>query len=145
MSEWMRKDTDNIETYSAGMKQRIKLAQAVNARSTIVFLTNQRQVWIQRVGRKCLILSKIYHQSKNINIILSSHLLPDIEYTCQDVIVLREGKFVIKGNIEELKSTHRKMYEVRIKGDSDSFVSDLKSINVEFWEFERETISDYLT
>jgi ABC-2 type transport system ATP-binding protein len=127
----------NIETYSAGMKQRIKLAQALMHDPQLLLLDEPTTGMDPKGRQEMLDLIKDISSSKNINIILSSHLLPDIEYTCQDVIVLREGKLVIKGNIEELKSTHKKMFEVRIKGDSEVFLSELKSINVEFWESER--------
>lgn len=127
-----------IETYSAGMKQKVKLAQALMHDPKLLLLDEPTTGMDPKGRQEMLDLIKNISSEKNINIVLSSHLLPDIEYTCQDVIVLQEGKLLVKGNIEELKSTHRRMYEVRIKGDRNSFVSALKANEIECLESERE-------
>jgi len=129
-----------IETYSTGMKQKIKLAQALMHDPKLVLLDEPTTGMDPKGRQEMLDLVKDISSEKNINIILSSHLLPDIEYTCQNVIVLREGKLIIKGNIEELKSTHRKMFEVRIKGDRQRFVFALESNGIECLESEREIL-----
>lgn len=126
-----------IETYSTGMKQKIKLAQALIHDPKLLLLDEPTTGMDPKGRQEMLDLIKDISSSKDINIILSSHLLPDIEYTCQDVIVLRDGKLVITGNIQELKTTHKKMYEVRIKGNSEVFLSSLKSKGIELWEYER--------
>lgn len=119
-----------IETYSSGMKQRIKLAQAL-IHDPQLLLLDEPTVGMDPKGRQEMLdLIKDISLLKNINIILSSHLLPDIEYTCQDVVVLQGGKTVIYGNIEELKSAHQRMYEVRIKGDEEAFTSKLMSAGI---------------
>lgn len=126
-----------IETYSTGMRQKIKLAQALMHDPELLLLDEPTTGMDPKGRQEMLDLIKDISSSKNINIILSSHLLPDIEYTCQDVIVLRDGKLVITGNIQELKATHKKMYEVRIKGNGEVFLSTLKSKGVELWRSER--------
>ncbi|MGB9596800.1 MAG: ABC transporter ATP-binding protein [Candidatus Poribacteria bacterium] len=126
-----------IETYSTGMKQKIKLAQSLIHDPKLLLLDEPTTGMDPKGRQEMLDLIKDISSSKDINIILSSHILPDIEYTCQDVIVLREGKLVITGNIQDLKNTHKKIYEVRIKGDSEVFLSLLKSKGIELWEYER--------
>ena len=56
-----------------------------------------------------------------ISLLLCSHLLPDVEYACREVVVLNEGKVVRSGNIEELKSHRRRVYLVRGKGNQAAF------------------------
>ena len=120
-----------IETYSMGMKQRVKLAQAL-IHDPQLLLLDEPTVGMDPKGRQEMLdLIRDISSRKNINIILSSHLLPDIEYTCQDVVVLREGKVVVSGNIEELRSAYHRMYEVRIKGDEQLFVSALEASGVD--------------
>jgi ABC-2 type transport system ATP-binding protein len=60
--------------------------------------------------------------NKGINLILSSHLLPDVEYTCDHVIVMDKGAVVAQGPIEELKGPRGRVFEVRIKGDTAVFL-----------------------
>jgi len=120
-----------IDTYSTGMKQRIKLAQAL-IHDPELLLLDEPTVGMDPKGRQEMLdLIKDISSLKSIKIIVSSHLLPDIEYTCQDVIVLREGKVIVHGNINELKSSNLKMYEVRIKGNEDAFISELAGLDIE--------------
>jgi ABC-2 type transport system ATP-binding protein len=120
-----------IDTYSTGMKQRVKLAQAL-IHDPQLLLLDEPTVGMDPKGRQEMLdLIRDISSRKNINIILSSHLLPDIEYTCQDVIVLREGKVVVSGNIEKLRSSYQRMYEVRIKGNEQLFVSALEAFGVD--------------
>ena len=65
--------------------------------------------------------------NKNVNLILSSHLLPDVEYTCDHVVVMDKGTVATYGPIEALKGTHGRVYELRIKGDQAQFIEVLKA------------------
>jgi ABC-2 type transport system ATP-binding protein len=124
----------DIETYSAGMKQRIKLAQALIHDPDLMFL-DEPTTGMDPAGRQEMLeLIKDISTSKEINIIVSSHLLPDIEYACQDVVVISQGKIVVQGNIEELRNTNIRLFEVKIKGDKSVFTSALAKLGVEWHE-----------
>jgi ABC-2 type transport system ATP-binding protein len=58
-------------------------------------------------------------RNKGVNLILSSHLLPDVEYTCDSVIVLDKGRIAAAGPIEKLKQPRGRVYELRVKTASD--------------------------
>jgi len=123
-----------VETYSAGMKQRIKLAQALIHDPELLFL-DEPTTGMDPIGRQEMLdLIKDISTAKSISVIVSSHLLPDIEYACQDVVVIRQGKLVIQGNIEELKDTHHRLFEVKIKGDKKTFTSSLRQHGFEWRE-----------
>lgn len=128
------------ETYSAGMKQRIKLAQALVHDPKLLFL-DEPTSGMDPTGRQDMLdLIKDISTVKDIQIIISSHLLPDIEYACQDVVVMSQGEIVMQGNIEELRDAHGKTYEIRIKGDQKSFTSALEKLGLEW----RERSDDFL-
>jgi len=137
-----------IETYSAGMKQRVKLAQALMHDPKLLLLDEPTTGMDPKGRQEMLDLIKDISSQKGMNIVLSSHLLPDIEYTCHDVMVLSQGKLIVSGNIEELKSAHLKMFEVRIKGDEQSFTSALGDLGIGFTKSEnsiyRISLSDEL-
>src|SRR6188472_239382 len=78
----------NVETYSTGMKQRIKLAQALAHDPDLVFLDEPTNGLDPRGRDEMLELIRDLAQEKSVNVIVSSHLLPDVEYTCDDVVVM---------------------------------------------------------
>jgi len=125
-----------VQTYSVGMRQRIKLAQALVHDPELLFLDEPTNGMDPNGRHEILDLIKEISTEKDMHIILSSHLLPDVEYTCKDVIVLHQGKLVIQGNIEELRDDYRKLFEVKIKGDGEIFTSELKNLGCKCRETE---------
>jgi ABC-2 type transport system ATP-binding protein len=69
--------------------------------------------------------------NKNVNLILSSHLLPDVEYTCDDVVVMDKGQVAAQGPIAELKGPAGRVFEVRVKGDLLAFIDVLRTAGME--------------
>jgi ABC-2 type transport system ATP-binding protein len=55
-------------------------------------------------------------------VIFSSHILYDVEEVCSDVIMIKKGRMVVSGKIEELKKIDRSVFEVRLKGDPDRYL-----------------------
>lgn len=129
-----------IETYSAGMKQRIKLAQAL-IHDPELLLLDEPATGMDPTGRgEMLDLIQDISTAKDIQILMSSHLLPDIEYACQDVVVIHQGKLVTQGNIDELRDAHRKLFEVKVKGDKELFTSALERSGYEWREAENDIL-----
>ena len=93
----------NVETYSTGMKQRIKLAQALVHDPDLLFLDEPTNGMDPKGRDEMLELVRDLAHNKKIHLILSSHLLPDVEYTCDRVVVLDKGRVVAQGPIDTLK------------------------------------------
>jgi len=129
-----------VETYSAGMKQRIKLAQALIHDPELVFLDEPTTGMDPSGRQEMLDLIKDISTSKGINIMVSSHLLPDIEYACQDVVVISQGKIVVQGNIDELRNSNVKLFEVKIKGEKTIFTHALENISINWYESDDDFI-----
>lgn len=126
-----------IDTYSTGMRQRIKLAQALVHDPTIMLLDEPTN-GLDPDGRKAMLdLIQDISVNKGITVILSSHLLPDVENVCDQVMVLFQGELVTSGRIEDLKRMAERAYEVRIKGDEKRF-QDLLVQNSAHWEPRRD-------
>ena len=81
----------NVETYSTGMKQRIKLAQALVHDPDLLFLDEPTNGMDPKGRDEMLELIRDLAHNKGVNLILSSHLLPDVEYTCDHVVVIDKG------------------------------------------------------
>ena len=120
-----------VDTYSTGMKQRIKLAQALVHDPDLLFLDEPTNGMDPRGREEMLALVRDLAGRKGVNVILSSHVLPDVEATCERVVVLHQGQVVAQGPIAELKGTSRRAFEIRVKGDVARFVAGLRDAGVE--------------
>ena len=109
----------NVETYSTGMKQRVKLAQALVHGPQILFLDEPTNGLDPKGRMEMLQLIRDLSLRKNVHVVLSSHLLRDVEETCRSVVMLSHGKLVGQGSIEALKGASGELFEVRLKADAD--------------------------
>ncbi len=117
----------NVETYSTGMKQRIKLAQALVHDPDLLFLDEPTNGMDPKGRDEMLALIHDLGHHKQVNLILSSHLLPDVEATCDHVIVMDRGRIAREGPLQGLKGTGGSVFEVRIKGDLPQFLAALRT------------------
>ena len=106
----------NVETYSTGMKQRIKLAQALVHDPDLLFLDEPTNGMDPKGREEMLDLIRDLAHNKGVNLILSSHLLPDVEYTCDHVVVLNQARVATQGPIDELKGTARQRVRAAHQG-----------------------------
>ena len=111
----------NVETYSTGMKQRIKLAQALVHDPDLLFLDEPTNGMDPKGREEMLELIRDLAHNKGVNLILSSHLLPDVEYTCDHVVVLHQARVATQGPIDELNGPRGSVFELRVKGDRVAF------------------------
>ncbi|HSK17881.1 MAG TPA: ABC transporter ATP-binding protein [Longimicrobiales bacterium] len=89
-----------IGGYSTGMKQRVKLGQALVHDPAFVFL-DEPTAGLDPVGREeMLTLVRRTHREFGISVLLSSHLMSDVERTCDRIIVLRGGRVVHAGEVD---------------------------------------------
>jgi len=124
----------NVETYSTGMKQRIKLAQALVHDPDLLFLDEPTNGMDPKGRDEMLELVRDLAHNKGVNLILSSHLLPDVEYTCDSVVVMDGGRVATEGPIAALKQPRGRVYELRVKtpdGSLDAFLARLQSAGLE--------------
>jgi ABC-2 type transport system ATP-binding protein len=121
----------DVETYSTGMKQRMKLAQALVHDPDLLFLDEPTNGMDPRGREEMLELIRDLAQNKGVNLILSSHVLPDVECTCQHVVVLDRGRVAASGTIGDLKGPAGRIYEVRVKGDARGFRARLAAAGFE--------------
>jgi ABC-2 type transport system ATP-binding protein len=115
-----------VESYSTGMKQRLKLAAAIVHDPRLLILDEPTN-GMDPAGRQDILdLARDLAHNKGMSLLFSSHLLPDVESVCNHVLVLGRGTLLAQGEIQQLKQVHRLSYEVRLKGDPEPFVRKLR-------------------
>ena len=130
----------NVETYSTGMKQRIKLAQALVHDPDLLLLDEPTNGMDPKGREDMLALIRDISHNRNISLILSSHVMPDVDSVCDDVVVMNRGKVVMQGPIASLKKPAGRIFEVRVKGDREAFAGRLRAMAFECREAETDVL-----
>ena len=92
-----------VQTYSTGMRQKQKLAQAIVHDPKLLFL-DEPTSGLDPAGRERLLrLVRNLHERVGISVVLSTHLLHDVESTCGSVIILGRGKLLVQDLMERLR------------------------------------------
>jgi ABC-2 type transport system ATP-binding protein len=101
-----------VETYSTGMKQRLKLAQAIVHDPEIVFLDEPTNGLDPKGQAQILELIQSLWKKYGITVVVSSHLLHEVDRICEQIIIIARGKVLIHDSLENLKSQKRGAAEV---------------------------------
>lgn len=128
-----------LEGYSQGMKQRLKLAQALVHDPDLLLLDEPTNGMDPPGREQMLALVREVCHDKGMNVILSTHLLPDVEQTCDHVIVLKEGRVVEERSVERQLIDAGRVYDLRGRGEFDALAEALRAAGHEV-----ETIQDGL-
>jgi ABC-2 type transport system ATP-binding protein len=123
-----------VETYSTGMKQRVKLAQALVHDPDLLLLDEPTNGLDPQGREEMLDLITDVSSRKGLSLVLCSHLLPDVERVCDQVIVLNQAQVATRGRVATLTGTRGSTYDVRVKGDAAAFLTDLKDHGCECTE-----------
>jgi ABC-2 type transport system ATP-binding protein len=116
----------DVETYSTGMKQRIKLAQALVHGPRLLFLDEPTN-GLDPEGRDHMLhLVRDISHEKGVNVVISSHLLPDIERTCDRVLVMKAGRVIAQGEVAELRAMGGRQFDVELREPWAPFLGELK-------------------
>ncbi len=133
-----------LETYSGGMKQRLKLAQALVHDPKLLFLDEPTSNLDPQGRNEILDLIKDISSKKDIQVLISSHILPDIERTCSHVVILNKGKVAAQGDIEALKEIQYSLYEIKTKGENIGFLKALRDKGCRVEETEDQIMKVYM-
>ncbi|MBK8976400.1 MAG: ABC transporter ATP-binding protein [Planctomycetes bacterium] len=101
-----------VSTYSAGMRQKVKLAAALVHDPAVLFLDEPTNGLDPDGRREMLALIDGLARALGKSVVLSSHILHDVERVCRDVIVLERGRVVASGAVAELTRHARRQLEV---------------------------------
>jgi ABC-2 type transport system ATP-binding protein len=133
-----------LETYSLGMKQRLKLAQALVHDPKLLFLDEPTSSLDPQGRKEILELIKDISSKKDIQALICSHILPDIEAVCSHVVILNKGQIAAQGEISKLKELKYRLYELKVKGEAQGFLQKLKNMGCRIEETEDMILKVYM-
>lgn len=112
----------NMQTYSTGMLQRVKLGQALIHDPKILLLDEPTNGLDPDSRIEMLDLVRDLAYERGVTVLLSSHLLPDVQHVCEHVLIINDGKVVKQGSMKELTELQDKKYEVRVRDNKNVFI-----------------------
>jgi len=121
-----------LETYSLGMKQLAKLAQAIVHGPRLVFLDEPTNGLDPPHRRRMLRLIREIKERGGVHVMLSSHLLRDVEEVCDEVLILKEGRIATTCDLEAERQANRKFIEIETHEDNTAFAEHLAQLGCEY-------------
>ena len=120
-----------LETYSLGMKQLAKLAQAIVHGPKLLILDEPTNGLDPPARSRMLQLIREIRDTQGAHIVMSSHLLRDVEECCDDVLVLKAGRIATSCNLDQERESNEKFLFLELKGDEQAFIQGLKALGCE--------------
>jgi ABC-2 type transport system ATP-binding protein len=121
----------NVDTFSLGMKQLAKLAQAIVHGPRLIFLDEPTNGLDPPARQRMIKMIREIRDSGQANIVLSSHLLRDVEECCEEIVILKEGQLVVYCNLEEERKANKKFLMLETRGELRNFVTGIGAMGCE--------------
>ena len=121
-----------LGTYSLGMKQMAKLAQAIAHGPKLLFLDEPTNGLDPAARQKMIKLIRDIRDTREIHLIISSHLLKDVEECCEEVLILKDGRIAASYNLEEERRANRNFVELETWGNEAVFEKAIHDRGLEY-------------
>lgn len=118
-----------IDEYSGGMRQKIKLAQGLVHGPELMFLDEPTSGLDPSARQEMLETINGLAEISNTSVLLSTHILQDVETVCDYVVIVNNGKLQIKENVKELVKRQTDTIQIRVGDNSDKFIAILEQNN----------------
>src|SRR5664279_930803 len=121
-----------LGTYSLGMKQAAKLAQAIAHGPKVLFLDEPTNGLDPPARLRMIALIQEIRDRGDLHLILSSHLLRDVEECCDEVLILKDGNVAAFCNLEEERRSNRRFLEIETLGANNGcFLESMEKLGCE--------------
>jgi ABC-2 type transport system ATP-binding protein len=118
----------DVGAYSLGMKQMTKLAQAIVHGPKLLFLDEPTNGLDPPARARMLQLIQEIRDRGDMHIMLSSHLLRDVELCCDQVLILKDGRLAAFCDLEEERRMNRRFLELETRGGGTPFIEAIERI-----------------
>lgn len=120
-----------LGTYSLGMKQLAKLAQAIVHGPKLVILDEPTNGLDPPARQRMVRMIKEMRETGGLSIVLCSHLLRDVEEACEEVLILKQGRIVHYSNLEQERKANLRFVEIETHGEDNGFIEALEQLGCE--------------
>jgi len=122
----------NLGTYSLGMKQMAKLAQAIAHGPKLIFLDEPTNGLDPAARVRMIKLIREIRETLDIHLIISSHLLRDVEECCQEVLILKNGQVAAYCDLEKERRSNLNFIELETYGHEGEFAMAIEGLGCDF-------------
>jgi ABC-2 type transport system ATP-binding protein len=120
-----------LGTYSLGMKQLAKLAQAIAHGPRLLLLDEPTNGLDPPARQRMIRLIREIREVEGMYVLISSHLLRDVEETCEEVLILKDGRIAAHCDLEAERRSNRRFVELETVGTSPSFTGAVQGLGCE--------------
>jgi ABC-2 type transport system ATP-binding protein len=120
-----------LGTYSLGMKQLAKLAQAIAHGPKLLILDEPTNGLDPSARQRMIRMIRDIRDSRQLQIVLCSHLLRDVEDTCEEVLILNQGRIAHYSNLEEERKANKRFLELETYGANGDFTEAIEKLGCE--------------
>jgi ABC-2 type transport system ATP-binding protein len=111
-----------LDSYSQGMRQKVKLAQAVAHGARLLLLDEPTNGLDPPAREKMLELIRQVRDAGDVRILLSSHLLHDVEAVCDEVLILKDGQVAGQSDLAAERHAERRFLDLELGGSAEGFL-----------------------
>ena len=120
-----------LGTYSLGMKQLAKLAQAIVHGPKLLILDEPTNGLDPSARQRMIRMIREIRDAREMRVVLCSHLLRDVEDTCDEVLILKDGRIAHYSNLEEERRANKRFLELEIYGGNGNFTAAIEKLGCE--------------
>ena len=120
----------DIETFSTGMRQKVKFAAAIVHDPKFLILDEPTSGLDPEERESLLRRIEVLYRDCNKSVLISTHILPDVQAICDSVVILSQGKVRLHRPLTELNATAEPTIEVLLHQPPEPFVEQLTSRNL---------------
>jgi len=120
-----------LGTFSTGMKQMVKLAQALVHGPRLLMLDEPTNGLDPPARKRMLKLIEEIRDRGETQILLSSHLLRDVEMVCDEVLILKQGRIAASCDLEAERRANRAFVEIELHAPEPAFAAALSDLGCE--------------
>ena len=118
-----------VESFSSGMQQRVKLAQALVHDPRLLFLDEPASGMDPKGRQEMLDLIVDIADKGRMSILLATHILADVERTCERVVIMHRGRIVEDSRVDEVRKSYSNTFSVKVKTNAAEFYKYLENAN----------------
>lgn len=121
-----------LGSYSLGMKQLAKLAQAIVHGPKLIILDEPTNGLDPPARQRMIELIREIRDSRQAQVLLSSHLLHDVEECCEEILIMKNGRIAAHHDLEAERKANRKFIEMETRGNQVAFAEAVEKLGCEY-------------